>query len=150
MLLFLLLLLLLLGERLAAELTGMNSFVSVLRRLPCNAGMKANARFMTTNIDLKQHTSPASFRPLAQFYRNHWPDPVPQSNIPEVVPPKRTVPDECLHFSFKFSKERGAAIFYPHLTTNPADRKVTLQVSYTDFISREIIILLYLRWQLKI
>lgn len=85
---------------------------------------------MTSTEGLKEHTSPGSMRPLVQYYRTRWPDPAPETAAAAepIKLPERTVPDECLMFSLKFSNQPGTTIFFPHLKTNPKDRKVILQV----------------------
>ncbi len=100
-----------------------------MRRLILSAQLGCK-RSMTTIVDLKKHTSPASIKPLAEFYRNTWPDPTPGPQVPKVELPTRTIPENVLKFKFRLSLEHGSSIFFPHLKTNPADRKVTLEVLF--------------------
>lgn len=86
------------------------------------------SRSMTSVVDLGKFTSPISEKPLIQFYRNRWPDPAPAVGAAPVELPARTVNDEHLNFQMKFGSSHGSAIYYPHLKTNPADRKVSLLV----------------------
>ena len=85
---------------------------------------------MTSTTNLKEHTSPGSNKPLIEYYRTRWPDAAPETTeaVEAVKLPTRTVPEECSMFTFKFSNQPGTTIFYPHLKTNPKDRKVTLEV----------------------
>lgn len=87
---------------------------------------------MTTcsTVELKKHTTAGAIQPMVQFFRTRWPDPAPETAeaAEPVNLPERTVPDEHLMFTLKFSNQPGTTIFYPHLTTNPKDRKVVLEV----------------------
>jgi hypothetical protein len=85
---------------------------------------------MTSSENMKDYTSPGSLRPLAEFYRTRWPDPdpVPADIVEPIKLPERTIPEECLAFTMRFSTQPGTTIFFPHLTTNPRDRKVWLEV----------------------
>lgn len=100
---------------------------------PCYRMVRPIVR-TTSTANLKDHTSPGCFRPLIQHFRTRWPDPAPETAeaadaIEAIKLPERTVPDEHLFFALKFSNQPGTTIFFPHLKTNPKDRKVVLTVS---------------------
>lgn len=107
-----------------------------IRRLILGATRSRHVALRCTSTGgLKDHTSPGALAPFAQFYRTRWPDPDPEpdKDTEPVQLPERTIPDEALVFTMKFSSEPGATIFYKHLETNPKDRKVKLQVQYCVF-----------------
>jgi hypothetical protein len=62
---------------------------------------------------------------LAQNYRTAWPD----TELEEIVLPKRTVSDDKLRFKLRSSLESGSiTLNYPHLQAHPADFKVVMKV----------------------
>lgn len=88
----------------------------------------------TANFPVRSiyHLNKNSEAPLVELYRPNWPDPDFENVIPEDLPPlpPRTVPDHLYQFEFRNSSEKGAARFYKHFMTNPADVRVKAQVRY--------------------
>ena len=75
------------------------------------------------------HFGPSSATPFVEHARSAWPEVHAPSNAPEIILPKKTVPDSALKFTLRATFDHGAAIHYPHLKFHPADFKVKMSVS---------------------
>lgn len=79
---------------------------------------------------LQTRRNPGSRVPFLENYRNNWPatEQILPEHVSEPTLPPRTISDSCLRFKLTSTFDHGSSIFYPHLSTHPADLKVTLKV----------------------
>jgi hypothetical protein len=90
-----------------------------------------------TSRSLQTRRNPGARVPFVENYRNNWPETenILPEHVPEPILPPRTVSDSCLRFKLTSTFDHGSSIFYPHLSTHPADLKVTLKVMFSFLLS---------------
>jgi hypothetical protein len=96
-------------------------FATGLRRLTAFKG-----RGFATIIHA--HNNKNANAPLLEKYRPLWPDADFQKGQTPPELPERTIPDSVLNFEMQATFQQGTALFYPHLSHNPADIKVKVHV----------------------